>query len=125
MDIIKKTMDMKSWAVVGASNKQDKFGYKILKSLKNSGYKVYPINPRLEEIEGIKSYKSILDIKEEIDVVDMVINPRFGIKVMEEIKKKGIKYVWLQPGTRSDEIREFAKKNNIILIEDCIYARLS
>jgi len=43
---------------------------------------------------------------------------------MKEINKLGIKYVWLQPGTRSQEIRDFAAENDIQLVENCIYARL-
>lgn len=54
----------------------------------------------------------------------MVVNPTIGIKVMEEIAALGIKYVWLQPGTRSDEIREFAASNGIEIIEDCVLHRI-
>ncbi|MEJ6951480.1 CoA-binding protein [Natronospora cellulosivora (SeqCode)] len=124
MDSIKETMDMKRWAVVGATDKKDRFGYKIVKKLKDSGYQVFPVSPKLNEIEGLKCYASISDIDEKIDVVDMVVNPRIGIKVMEEIKEKNIQYVWLQPGTRSEEIKDFAEKGDISIIEDCIYARL-
>jgi predicted CoA-binding protein len=124
MSLIEKTMKMKNWAVVGATTKKNRFGYKIVKKLKENGYNVFPVNPKVEEVDGLKCYNDLSSIDAQIDVVDMVVNPKHGIKVMEEINQLGIKYVWLQPGTRSEEIRKFATEKGIELIKDCIYARL-
>ena len=124
MNLIKKTIKMKNWAVVGATTKESRYGYKIVKKLSENNYNVYPVNPKFEKVNGLKCSADLNSIQEEIDVVDMVVNPKQGIKVMEEIKELGIKYVWLQPGTRSQEIRDFAAENGIEIIEDCIYARL-
>jgi len=124
MDLIKKTMEFKNWAVVGATTKNNKYGYKIVKKLKQNNYNVFPVNPNIKEVDSIKCYDNLSSIEAQIDVVDMVVNPEHGIKIMQEIKELGIKYVWLQPGTRSKQIRDFAAENKIELIEDCIYARL-
>ncbi|ADO77266.1 CoA-binding protein [Halanaerobium praevalens] len=125
MNLKEKTMQLKNWAVVGATNKKNKFGYLIPLRLKENDYQVYPVNPKLEEVAGLKCYSSLNSIKSKIDVVDLVVNPEIGIKVMEEIKQLDIKYVWLQPGARSDQIKEYAKKHQIEIIESCIYASLS
>jgi len=124
MSLKNETMKLKNWAVVGATTKKNRFGYKIVEKLKQNDYNVFPVNPKFEEVAELKCYPDLSSIENDIDVVDMVVNPKSGIKVMEEISKLGIKYVWLQPGTRSQEIREFAAENNIELIEDCIYASL-
>lgn len=124
MDLIKKTMNMKNWAVVGATTKKNRFGYKIVKKLNQNGYNVFPVNPKFEEVDNLKCYDDLSSVDQKIEVVDMVVNPKQGIKVMEKINKLGIKYVWLQPGTRSQEIRDFAAQNGINLIENCIYANL-
>ncbi|HMA58923.1 MAG TPA: CoA-binding protein [Halanaerobiales bacterium] len=124
MSVKQDTLEMNNWAVVGATDKVEKYGYKIVKTLDEHGYKVFPINPSLDEIDGIKVYDKLADIEEPVDVVDMVVNPQIGKHVMKEIKKLGIKNVWLQPGTRSDEIREFAAENDINVVESCIYATL-
>ncbi|RAK05054.1 hypothetical protein C8C77_13520 [Halanaerobium saccharolyticum] len=124
MNLKKETMELKNWAVVGATTKQNRFGYKIVKKLKENNYNVYPVNPKFEEVAGLKCYDDLSSIDNQIDVVDLVVNPELGIKIMEEVNKLGIKYVWLQPGTRSQEIRDFAAKNDIELVEDCIYASL-
>ena len=124
MNLKKKTMELKNWAVVGATTKKNRYGYKIVKKLKQNGYNVFPVNPKFEEVDELKCYDDLSSIEAQIDVVDMVVNPKKGIKVMEEINKLGIKYVWLQPGTRSQEIRDFAAENDIEILEDCIYASL-
>src|SRR6056297_1367114 len=100
MDLKKKTLKMKNWAVVGATDKNNKFGYKIYKRLKQNGYNVFAVNPNIEQLLGDRVYDSLAEIEAEIDVVDLVVNPKIGIKVMEKIDKKGIKYVWAQPGAR-------------------------
>ncbi|RCW41860.1 MULTISPECIES: CoA-binding protein [unclassified Halanaerobium] len=125
MSLKQETLEMKNWAVVGATDKKNCFGYMIVKELQKHNYNVYPVNPNHEEIDGIKCYPDLDSINENIDVVDMVVNPKIGIKIMENVKDNNIKYVWLQPGARSDEIREYAAENDINLVEDCIYAILS
>lgn len=124
MTVKKDTLKMKNWAVVGATDKKEKYGYKIVNTLNENDYNVFPINPSLDEIDGIKVYKNLSEIEEDIEVVDMVVNPQIGKLVIKEINKLGIKNVWLQPGTRSDEIREYARENNINIVESCIYATL-
>ncbi|MCF8000911.1 MAG: CoA-binding protein [Halanaerobiales bacterium] len=125
MSVKNDTLNMKNWAVVGATDKEEKYGYKIVKKLNEHNYNVYPINPSLDEIDGIKVYDNLSEIEDDIDVVDIVVNPQIGKHVMKEVNKLGIKYVWLQPGTRSDEIREYAKENDIKTVESCIYATLT
>jgi len=53
-----------TYAIIGASNSQDKYGFKIVKSLIDANFKVIPINPKEKEIYGIKCYKNLLDVKE-------------------------------------------------------------
>lgn len=124
MNLKEETIKMKNWAVVGATNKRRKFGYKIYQRLKENGYNVYPVNPNLDNINGDRCYDNLDEIDDRIDVVDLVVNPEIGIKIMEEIKKNNIKYVWLQPGARSAEIRRFARENDIDYINGCIYLEL-
>ncbi len=124
-DLISRTLAMKKWAVVGANNDPERFGYKLYRTLVDHGYDVVPVNPSLEEVQGTRCHASIADIPEPPEVVDMVVNPRVGIGVMKEIAQAGIRYVWLQPGTRSDEIRGFAREHEIELVEDCVMAQLA
>ncbi|GKX31210.1 CoA-binding protein [Vallitalea longa] len=114
----------KKWAVVGATDDTSKFGYKIYMRLKNNGYTVYPISIKCDEIDGDKAYKELADLPEKVDVVDFVVNPRIGISIMKQCKELGIKNVWLQPGTVSDEIIDYAKENNIETFRGCVLVAL-
>ncbi|MEI6117733.1 MAG: CoA-binding protein [bacterium] len=109
------------YAVVGASNNEEKYGYKVFKDLLDAGYKVLPIHPSEKEILGEKVYTNLSEVKEKIDVVIFVTQPKVTEKVLEEVKSLGIKNVWLQPGAQSDAAIQFCKKNTIECIHDaCI-----
>ena len=109
------------FAVVGATSKTEKFGYKIYKHLKNLGKKVYPIHPAITEIEGEPVYKTLSDLPELVEVVDIVVPPQVTEKVVEECLKLGISKVWIQPGAESDQAIEFCEKNNIDVVHhQCI-----
>jgi len=123
--IVEKTIQMPRWAVVGASPKPERYSNKIMRILVERGYDVSLVRPGLNEIDGLPVYKTIADIPADIDVVDMVVNPEVGIKAMEQIAERGIKYVWLQPGSESEEIHAFAREHGIVAIEACILAVLT
>lgn len=123
-DIIRMALAMKKWAVVGATEDPARYGYRIWRVLRDRGYTAWPVHPGLKEIDGEPVYPGIASLPETPDIVDMVVNPSIGIGVMEEVHRAGISHVWLQPGTRSDEIRRFAQEHGITLIEDCVLVRL-
>lgn len=122
---VEKTINLRRWAVVGASDKPDRYSYKIVKLLQERGYEVFPVSPKLTELLGLKVYPSIAAIPATVDVVDMVVNPATGMKAMEEIADAGIRHVWLQPGAESDEIHAFAESRGIEAVDACILAVLA
>ncbi|MDK2919855.1 MAG: uncharacterized protein PWQ37_2588 [Candidatus Petromonas sp.] len=126
MEELKKEMlDKKVWAVVGATSNEDKFGYKIYKKLKDRGYEVYPINPGYDEVDGDKCYKSIKDLPVKPDCVDMVVSPKIGVSVINEIADKGINYVWFQPGTYNEKIIELAESKGLkVVYNNCVLVAL-
>lgn len=120
-----KMLEKKIWAVVGMTERKERFGYKIWKILKEHNYKAYGVNPNYEEIEGEKIYNTVLDLPEKPDVIDMVVNPIIAIKILDQAKEAGIKYIWFQPGSFNDEVIAKAKEMDFkILYDDCIYATL-
>jgi len=109
------------YAVVGASNNKEKYGYKVFKDVLDAGYKVIPINPTEKEILGKKVYPTLSQVKKKIDVVIFVTPPVVTEKVLSEVKELKIKNVWMQPWAQSDTAIEFCKKNKIECIHDaCI-----
>ena len=92
------------------------------------GYRVIPVNPQYDEILGEKSYKSLSDIPDYVDVVNIFMRTENVIPVVEEAVIRKPKAIWLQLGIVNDEAREIAKKNGIDFVQDlCIkveHARL-
>ena len=115
-DLIKDFLNRRHFAVVGSFRNESKYAYQILKMLKGKGYEVYPINPRIKEVEGLTCYASVKDIPVICDVVDIVTPPEVTKKVVKDCKEKGITRVWLQPGAESDDVIKFCKENNIQLV---------
>lgn len=81
-----------SVAVIGASRDPDKLGYAVLNNLLESGFSgpIYPINPKADEILGVKAFKSVLDVPGSLDLAVLVIPSRFVLPVLEECGKKGV-----------------------------------
>lgn len=125
VNVKEEMLNKKVWAVAGVTERKDRYGYKIWKKLKEKDYETYGINPNYEEIEGEKIYSSVKDIPVKIDVLDMVVAPKIGMKTLDEAKEAGVEYIWFQPGSFNDEIIAKAKELEFkILYDDCIYAVL-
>lgn len=110
---------MKTVAVIGASSDRSKFGNKALRSFRNNGYKVIPINPSEKEVEGEAAYVSVLDYDGPIDEATMYVNPRVGEKVLDQIAEKGIAKVWLNPGADGANVVARAKALGLNAVRAC------
>lgn len=108
-------------AVVGASRNKEKYGYKVFMQLLKDGYKVYPINPHADEIEGVKCYPALSYLPEKPDVVITVVNPDVTKLVVKEAINLGIKKIWMQPGSESKEAIEEAKKHGVKVISEMCF----
>lgn len=116
-ELIEKFLDSKNvFAVIGVSRDPEKYGHKVYKDLKKAGYTVYPINPKAESIDGDKCYNSLRELPERPDVVDIVVPPKITERIIKECKELGIKRVWMQPGSESEEAISFCKENNIEVV---------
>jgi predicted CoA-binding protein len=93
-----------SYAVVGATQRKKKYGYKIYKTILNYGKKAFPVNPRYDSVDGAPCYPSITELPDKPAVVVSVVPPRVTDKLIDECKKLGINILWMQPGTYNDDI---------------------
>ncbi len=109
-------------AVIGASTDRSKFGNKAVRAFRNHGDQVVPIHPTEGEIEGLKAYRSVLDVPGTIDMATFYVPPRIGEAVIEEVARKGIREVWLNPGADSDALAERARALNVQAIRACSIA---
>ena len=106
-------------AVIGASGNRSKFGNRAVRAFRQQGYTVVPINPHETEVEGLKAYRSVLDVPGAIDMASLYIPPEIGEQVIEEIARKGIPEVWLNPGAESDALIARARALQIQPIVAC------
>jgi uncharacterized protein len=110
---------MKTVAVIGASSNRDKFGNKALRAFAHKGYTVYPINPAEAEVEGHKAYASVLDVPGPIDMATIYVPATVGVAVMDDLVKKGIPEVWLNPGADRREVVEKARAAGLKTVVHC------
>src|SRR5437773_1990015 len=110
-------------AMVGASSNPDKASHGIMRKLQRAGYRVIPVNPKETEILGERSYASLLDIPERIDIVDVFRRAEDTPGIADEAVTIGAKALWLQTGIVSDEAAARAKAGGLIVVMDtCIGA---
>jgi predicted CoA-binding protein len=95
---------MKTVAIIGASSDRHKFGNKALRAFARQGFNVIPINPNETEVEGHRTYASVLDVPGPIDMATVYVPASQGVRVMEDLAKKGIAQVWLNPGADEPEV---------------------
>jgi predicted CoA-binding protein len=95
---------MKTVAIIGASANRAKYGNKALRAFEKQGYTVIPINPNESEVEGHKTYASVLDVPGAIDMATVYVPGDVGVRVMDDLAKKGIAEVWLNPGADEDAV---------------------
>jgi predicted CoA-binding protein len=106
-------------AVIGASNNRSKFGNRAVRAFQRQGYTVVPINPHESEIEGLKAYTSVLEVPGPIDMATLYVPPEIGEPLMDELARKQIPEVWVNPGAESDALIARARALQIQPIIAC------
>jgi uncharacterized protein len=106
-------------AVVGASSDRNKFGNKALRAFRAEGYTVVPVNPNEPEVEGLKTYPSVVDVPQAIDMATVYVPPDIGINLLADFERKKIPEIWVNPGAESDELLAEAKRRKLNVIAAC------
>jgi predicted CoA-binding protein len=110
-------------AMVGASSDPDKASHGIMRKLQHAGYRVIPVNPTETEILGERSYPSLLDVPERIDIVDVFRRAEDTPGIADDAVTIGAKALWLQTGIVNEEAAERAAKGGLTVVMDaCIGA---
>jgi predicted CoA-binding protein len=104
-------------AIVGASPNKDNFGLGLMKELKKEGRKVYPVNPKYEEVDGEQTYPTVADLPDGVENVLIVVNPEVAVDIARQCVEAGIKRVWLHQGVGkgsfSTEAVDLLKENGV------------
>lgn len=125
MDEMTRFLAMRTWAVVGATDNKEKFGYKIFKVMKDAGYTVYPVNPGVTEVLGVTCYPDIASLPEKPEAVDVVVPPKVGEQIMRDCAAAGIKNIWLQPGANAENVVKTGRELGLEVIDTgCVMAEV-
>lgn len=111
-------------AVIGASANRRKFGNKAVRAFLRRGYTVIPVNPSGSAVEGLQGFRSVLDVPGPIDVATLYVPPAVGRQVLDEVARKGIREVWLNPGADSPDVVERARALDLTPVVTCSILRI-
>ena len=120
---IREILALKKLAVIGMSKNTSKAAHYVPRYLSEHGYNVTPVNPTSNEILGKRSYSSVSEITDDIDVVNIFRPSDHVLPFIQEAIKIKPKVIWLQEGIHNSEAEELAKKAGIkIIFNRCMLA---
>ena len=109
-------------AVVGASRDRSKIGYRVLQASCTARRPVYPVNPGVEEIDGLKCYPDLRSLPTPVYGISVITPPHVSESIVEQAGALGVKNVWFQPGAESERAIARARElgMNVVAGGPCI-----
>jgi len=116
--ILKKA---KRIAVVGLSNNPERTSYQIAKAMQEAGYEIIPVNPTIDEVLGVKAVKSLKEINNHVDIVDIFRRSEYLPELAREFMEIDADVFWAQQGIVNEEAYQFLKEHGRTVVMDlCI-----
>ncbi len=111
----------KNIAVVGLSNKPFRPSHGVSAYMQSQGYRIIPVNPEIEEALGETAYARLLDVKDDIDIVNIFRRSQFVAEIVDQAIQLKIPAIWMQEGVVHERAAEKARKAGIVVVMDrCI-----
>jgi uncharacterized protein len=108
-------------AVVGLSDSPLRSSHGVSAYMQSQGYKIIPVNPRIQGALGEKAYPSLLDVPERIDIVNIFRRPEFAEEVVDQAIQLKIPAIWMQEEVINQKAAEKAQRAGILVLMDlCI-----
>jgi len=108
-------------AVVGLSGKKHRPSYGVSEYMQRAGYRIIPVNPHESTVLGEKSYESVEEVPEKIDIVNVFRRSEFVPELVEQAIRVGARAIWLQEGVVHAEAAERARQAGLFVVMDrCI-----
>ena len=111
-------------AVIGVSNKPHRYSYQAVMLLKQKGHDVYPVHPRLKEVEGMRIYPSINAIKDPIDTVTLYVGADTSDALTDDILAKKPARIIFNPGAENPHFEKKAREQGITTVNACTLVML-
>lgn len=111
----------KTIAVVGLSCNPLRPSHGVSAYMQTHGYRIIPVNPRIQECLGEKAYGSLLDVRERIDIANIFRRPEFVEEIVDQAIQLKIPAIWMQEGVIHERAAEKAREAGIFVFMDrCI-----
>ncbi len=121
INTFQKIFKFKNIAVVGMSPKPERPSHYVSMYMQENGYNIIPVNPGHDEIAGLTSYPSLLDIPDQVDVVDVFRRPEHVVPIAEAAIEIGAKALWLQDHVINEEAAKLAEDSGLLVVmNDCM-----
>ena len=126
MNDLKRFLDSKSFAVAGASANRDKYGNKVVRAYQQKSMTVYPVNPKVAVVEGLKAYPSVAELPDGVEAISIVTPPQVTLSVVTQALERGIRKFWMQPGAENPDAVTLAENAGATVIADgaCVLVAL-
>ena len=113
--------DSPAYAVIGVSADRKKFGNTVFRTMKEKGLTVYPVHPSHETVEGEKCYKDVKSLPADVASIVTVVPPAITQRAVDEALARGLKHIWMQPGSNSIVAADAARKGGASVVDgECI-----
>ncbi|KAI0358631.1 NAD-P-binding protein [Trametes cingulata] len=114
IEIQKKFLSAPRYAVVGASKDQSKYGTKVLKWYQRRSKDVTPVHPKEDELEGLKTVRTIGDLPAPKETsISIITPPKVTLGILEQAKALDVPALWLQPGAEDETVVTYIKENGL------------
>lgn len=112
-------------AILGASDKPERYSYKAMIMLKTHGHDSYLIHPTLKKINNLKVYKNLDEIKGSIDTITLYIKPELQITVEKMLIASKARRVIFNPGTENQDLEDKLKASGKVVLRACTLVLLT
>lgn len=106
-------------AVIGASDKPERYSYQAVKLLQEKGHTVFPVHQRIKSIEGMPVFQSIKDVPEPIDTVSLYVAADISTQLNTDILTKKPRRIIFNPGAENPGLEQKAKEQGITALNAC------
>ncbi len=112
-------------AVIGASNKPERYSYKAVRMLRQKGHTPYPVHPALAEVDGLPAFPSLSAITAPVDTITVYISPQNQQVIADELLNSAARRIIFNPGAENPALAERLRQRGKEVIEACTLVLLT
>jgi hypothetical protein len=121
LSTIQEFLAPKKFAFIGLSSDPKKFSRAAFKELKTKGYQMFPVNPKLDDIDGVKCYKDVAELPPDVKHALFMTPKENTAGAVKDAINHGFSHLWIQQGAETKEALDFANGNAVKLVsKTCI-----